>query len=445
MHTRIIDRIPLLRGRLDAHMQEVVNGASVAFVLKVVGAALAFAANVLIARLLGAEGAGVYYIALTVTTIGAAFGRMGLDTTLLRFTAANAELGDWAAVKGAYYRGLVLCMAASTAATLVVFLTAQPFADAVLSKPELGGPIRWMSLGIVPMAVVTLHAESLKGLKRIRDSQLVNGVIVWAIMLAFLVVLARVWGLYGVVCAYIVSACGAAVAGFLLWHAATPRLKGLEGRFESGMLLKSGVPLLWSELMTLGINWSSVLILGVWCSKTDVGVFGAALRMALLVNFILVSVNSIAAPKFAALYAKGDMEALGSTAKNSTKFVTVLAAPMLAVLVFFPAHVMRLFGPQFTAGAAVLGVLAFGQFVDVLTGPVRYLLIISGNEKILRNIVAAVTVVNLALTLTLIPYFGILGAAVATAVSIALQNLLSCYLVHRTVKINTIPWLDFAR
>ena len=89
-------------------MQEVVNGASVAFVIKVIGAGLSFGFNVLLARMLGADGAGIYFLALTVTTIATVFGRMGLDNALLRFTAANAAVGDWGAVKGIYRKGMML-------------------------------------------------------------------------------------------------------------------------------------------------------------------------------------------------------------------------------------------------------------------------------------------------------------------------------------------------
>ena len=67
----------------DPHMREIARGTLLAFVLKVVGSGLAFAFNVAVARLLGVEGMGLYYLALAVTTIGSVVGRIGLDNTLL--------------------------------------------------------------------------------------------------------------------------------------------------------------------------------------------------------------------------------------------------------------------------------------------------------------------------------------------------------------------------
>ena len=50
----------LIGHRLESHMIEIVRGASVAFGMRILTAGLGFGLNVLLARLLGAEGAGVY-------------------------------------------------------------------------------------------------------------------------------------------------------------------------------------------------------------------------------------------------------------------------------------------------------------------------------------------------------------------------------------------------
>lgn len=86
--------------RVDHHMQEVLRGTGIAFVLKGVGAGLSFLLNVMIARYLGAEGAGIYFMAFTLSTIAVAIGRMGLDNTILRFIATALANGDLAALKG---------------------------------------------------------------------------------------------------------------------------------------------------------------------------------------------------------------------------------------------------------------------------------------------------------------------------------------------------------
>ena len=436
-----LHEFPFLRKRLDRHMLEVVNGASVAFVLKVLGAGLAFGFNILLARMFGAEGAGIYFLALTITAIATVIGRIGLDNTLVRFVAANASTGDWASVKGVYRKGITLALAASAASAAVMFASAPWLSETVFGKPGLAQPLRLMSLAVVPMAMLILHAQALVGLKRIRDSLLVQAVGVQAMCLVGLCVLGEKWGVNGAVGIYILAAALTALIGHAVWRAAAPQLRYTAGRFETRKLLRSSIPLFWVESLNLVMMWAAIFMLGMWKDTADVGIFAIASRTAALISFVLIAVNSIAAPKFAALYRQGDMDALGSTARNSAKLMTLMAGPALLLFIVAPEWVLAIFGPQFVEGATVLAILAAGRFVAVVIGSVNiYLLIMSGREHLLRNTVAIAGAANILLNIWLIPPFGLIGAAVATAASLSLQSLIACYLVYSRINIKTIPW-----
>jgi O-antigen/teichoic acid export membrane protein len=79
-----------------------------------------------------------------------------------------------------------------------------------------------------------------------------------------------------------------------------------------------------------------------------------------------------------------------------------------------------------------------GQAVNVITGSVGYLLTMSGNERDLRfvTILSGITVVILTCTLT--PLYGAIGATVATAFSLAMQNLMAVYFVKKRLGFNTL-------
>lgn len=119
--------------------------------------------------------------------------------------------------------------------------------------------------------------------------------------------------------------------------------------------------------------------------------------------------------------------------------MVVLALPVLLTFVLVPGFVMGLFGPEFEVGASVLVILALGQFVNVSTGSVGFVLIMTGRERMARNNAAVAAGVNIVLQVLLIPRFGAVGAAIATAVSVALLNLTAAYLVHRSLGIWTLP------
>ena len=130
--------------RLDHHTQEMIGGASVAFILKMAAAALSFGFHLLLARMLGADGAGIYLLALTVANVSVIFSRFGLGRTLLRFIAAQQAVGQWTAVKGIYQLGLRLATMASIVVTAIVWLSARWIADAVFSEPDLYLCVGWL-------------------------------------------------------------------------------------------------------------------------------------------------------------------------------------------------------------------------------------------------------------------------------------------------------------
>lgn len=437
----MLKKISRIAKRLDADMLEVVKKAAIALLMRVLGAALAFGFNIQIARALGAEGSGMYFLALTVMTIATVFGRLGMDNTLLRFVAANASVGEWGAVKGVYQKGMLLSLTASCLAALVMFLLAPWLAGTVFSEPALTEPMRWMSLAVIPTALGNLQAQVLKGLKRILASSFVEIVSVSALSVAFFYFLGPTWQVNDAVWAYGLAAGITALMGVWLWWSATPQTRKIQGYFDTQELLQTSLPLFWVASINLLMMWTATFLLGVWTTTADVGVFGVASRTANLTNFILVAVNSIAAPKFAALYKQGEMRALGSLARKSAKLMMLWAMPILILFVAAPSWVMGLFGPQFAEGGAVLSILTVGQFVNVATGSVGFLLMMTGHEKLARNNIAIAAVVNVVLNVILIPVAGVMGAAIATAFSLATLNLMAAYWVWDRLKIWTIPFV----
>lgn len=416
-------------------MREIAGGTAVAFLLRISGAILSFGFNVLLARLLGAEGAGVYYLAFTVISIATVVGRVGLDNALLRFTAMGVVQEDWGKISSLYRRGLSICVLASVGATIVVVSSSGWISKTVFSEPALASPLQLMALAILPFSLVVLHGELLKGLKKIRDATLVQGLGIPAVSSVLLLPLGGYFGLAGAVLAYVLATISVLMLGVWLWNRNTPSLKELRGTFDTRLLLATSLPLFWVASMNVVMSWTDTLMLGIWRDSELVGIYGVAARTALMSTLILVAVNSVVAPRFAALYARGEIEALSKLARAATRVMVLLALPLLVLFTVFAREVLSIFGDVFVSGALVLAILAAGQFVNVASGSVGYLLMMSGFEKVVRNNILLGASLNIALNLLLIPEYGALGAAVATAVSLAVKNLAAVYLVHKYLSI----------
>lgn len=425
--------------RLDSHLKELLQGTLVAFILRFLGTGLRFGYNALLAKTLGAEGAGIYYLALSITMVATIIGKMGLDRTLLKYIATNAVVENWEGLSGVYRNGLRLAAIASLGTTAVIWVLAPFLAQKLFSNPELTHPLQFMAFSIVPGALLTLQAEMLKGLKRIRDAVFVQSISSPLIGIPLLIVLNPICGVYGAIGAYAISTVVALILGIILWRRATPHLKKIKGSLDTSVLIKTSIPLFWVALMSYIMSSSSTILLGIWTDNETVGIYSIAARTAMLTSFILVAIDSIAAPKFAAIYKKNDFKSLNNLVRNTAFLATTLSIPPLLLFVLAPEWILKIFGADFQKGAITLIILSIGQFVAISTGSVLYLLIMSGYEKSVRNTYFVFALLNVGIGIVLISKYGLIGAAMTTAIGLGSINIFFAYLAHKKLAIWAIP------
>ena len=425
----------------DLQMQEVLKNSAIAFILKIMGTALNFGYNAILARMLGADGVGIYFLSLTVVTIASVIARLGLDHALLRFIAASKAAENWDEVNGVYRVGIKTSLVVSCIITTIVYFSSESIAHVVFGKEELIVPLKYMSISIVPFSLLTLYSEILKGVKRIGNAMLVQSLAIPLFSIPIYLLITKKFNVIGATIAFTVSTILVLIMAHILWLRAIPRDKRLKSSFDYKKLFNTSLPLFGIAILNLLIGWTDTIVLGIWLDSTSVGIYGIAFRIATITSFVLVSVNSIVAPKFAALYANGEMEALAKLARQSARLMITFAAPLLFIFIIFPKWLLAFFGAEFKEGALALTILSIGQFINVATGSVGYLLIMSGNQRIVQNVTFISATINVLLVTTLVPVLGITGAAIGTAISIAFINIILSCIVYLKLSILIVPFL----
>lgn len=426
--------------KLDSHARETLSKGAVAFMLKIMGAGLGFLFQVAIARYLGASGSGVYFLSLTIITIAAIVARLGMDNSVTRFVAAHASENDWAKVKGVVRHALRIALILAIIASTALFFSVNWLAAVVFDMVELAKPLKLMSLLIVPISLLWIYACALQGLKKMRDAVLMQSVLIPLLAIIALYYLVPLLGISGAVLAYGFGVIVTLLFGFAVFQRTKLAWKKIAPGFSSKTLIAASLPLLVAVLLQQLIQAMPLLLLGAWGNSSDVGLFGAAQRTAGLVSLVLITANTTLSPKFAELYQQRDMGALERMAKNGQKTVLAMALPVLLVLLVLPEWVMGLYGPEFSAGWLLLVIISFGQLVNVATGSVESLLIMSGNEKAFLKAGLFSTFITIVLCAWLIPLYGKEGAAVAFSVSLAAVNLLRVGYVWQTLSINVLSF-----
>lgn len=413
--------------KFDSHMQEVMKGALSAFLIRIFGMLLGFSISVLISRMLGAEGAGIYFLALSMATIAATVGRVGFDNTVVRFIASHASANEWGDVCFVYRIAIKVVSVASLLVALVLFASAGWLASNFFGKPFMELPLRIVAVAVLPLGLAMIQADSLRGLKSIAASQWIQNVFIPLSTLVVLYPLVQLWGANGAVAAYTTAVVFTSIVAWSLWHKAirskARSINHAQATISMHTIFQSSWSLFGVALMGLAMQQVGTIFLGTWGTVEDVGIFNVANRMANLLLFPLIAMISILTPKFAAMYRQEDMEGLIRITRSSSKIITAVVIPIAIVVAMGAEWIFALFGSSFKDGALVLDILLIGVVINAATGAVAELLMMAGHENEVRAGVSYSAFISLVLCLLFIPKYGQVGAAIAVASGMGAQNL----------------------
>lgn len=424
---------------MDKHILEIISGASITFTLKILAAAFAFALNVILARLLGPEGAGTFFLALSIVLIVSAISRVGMENVLIKLIAINVIEDKLGKVLGIYQKVMLYSLTIAIILSGALYLLTPWISQVYFTKPKLEQPLTIMAVAVIPLTLFTLHAYALQGLKKIAASTLVLSLITPFLTCVTTILFIPRYGIDAVAWGYLFATIVTLLFGRWFWQKTTYSFKIYTARFNTSELLSCSIPLFGIVMMNMIMNWSPLLFLGRWERLENVGIYSVANRTTILISFILIAVNSMAAPKFAALYQQGELETLKVVAKDSTKIILLFAVPISLIFILFPEWIMSFYGEQFKQGAPVLIILAAGQLVYVSTGLAGYLLIMSGYERLIFINLVGSALLLILLNLWLIPNYGIFGSAIATTLASSVQNMIALTVVWKKMGIMLLP------
>lgn len=429
-------------GRLRSAAAWVVSG-------RVVGIAATLAANVWVARLLGPAHFGVFLLATTVVACGALLSAAGFTEAILRFTAESLALNQTERAR-AYLRHSIKI---TGVATILALLLVGAIVAAICWRPgSVADPLAIISLvllGLAALAWQNLAAEALRGWHNMRAASLFSGgqgggPLANLLFLAFLS--AALWAghsLTAVTALLLFVASIGAVLPFSWWclwltarsggdfHSTSQRTNSGLAPAERRELLSVALTLLATQLLAFGSQQFDIWIGAALLGETDLGLYGAAKRSLLLVAMPVQMASLTVLSTIPHLAAGGRREELQRVVRNATSWAAIPAICALVLIVAFPRLLIgSVFGDSYDAAWPTVLALAAGYLVLVLCGNAIHTLALTGNHRaaLAGNIVATAVLVVAgpigAITL------GAPGLALASAGSLAAQNIL-CWLMAR--------------
>jgi O-antigen/teichoic acid export membrane protein len=444
MFKKIMETINARLPRRDSLGATLIKGVLGTAGIRLVHAALGLVTAIVLAKMLKPSGYGTYSFVMVLVAFLAIPSELGVPGLAVREIAVTNARKDWSHMRGFIIRAhrtiIVTCLCLVGAAVVALLV----WGDRLDATKRA---CIWLGLLVIPlMSLGALRGAMLRGLRKVVLGQLPEQIIRPLVLLTLVLLLPllgkKLDSPVGVMAVQIISVTTAFLCGLILFFRnRPPELAGAEPQFGTASLLKSSIPFGLSAAMQLINGRTDILALGMFREDAEVGIYRVAVQIAAVIIFSSQAVNAIQAPHIAHLYANGDMQKLQRIITRSSQAVTLYAVPILLAIVFFGESVIRaLFGAEYITAHVPLVILGVGQLVNVSMGSVASLLNMTGHERDTARIILIAAMLNVVLTFTLTPVWGMTGAAVATASGLIVWNLIMWRAVYVRTGIESSPF-----
>ncbi|MDQ1275600.1 MAG: hypothetical protein QG610_1175 [Euryarchaeota archaeon] len=185
-------------------------------------------------------------------------------------------------------------------------------------------------------------------------------------------------------------------------------------------LIRYSFPLLITATLLNLMSWIDTIMLGYFKPAEVVGVYNAVYPIVGFLSLVIASMGYVYVPVASKLWGLEKTQPVGSIYTVMTKWCFLLTFPIFALIFVYPELLItKLYGAEYVGGATSLRILAMGFIANSYFGFNYHTLLASGDSDFLMKCSVASVGINAAINFMLIPEYGMIGAAIGTAVSYA--------------------------
>lgn len=440
----VVERIHSVKSKIDAYIAE--NGWSIrqlfvalyyrtvssdftrkvaeTFTTRIVLICIGFLTSVIVARILGPEGRGLYGVAGAIGAIGVQLGNLGLHASNTYYVAKDRKL-------------LPALIGNTIIVSFVLGSMGAGLAWAVFSiwdnLTSLDGLLLILALVWVPIGLAYMLLQNLLiGIQAIRAYNIVE-------LVSQILGLVIIWGLimFGTVTVESVFSAGLiALTISLIWalwklrpyvsHFPTPSFALFKDNIHYG--LKAYL----SALFAFLVLRADILIVNYLLGAEQTGCYSISVSMANMIHLFPVVVGSIFFPKLCAI---DDWFDKFRFAKTISIVMCAIMIPGIVVAILSADIAVTFFlGHAYADSATPFKWLMPGILILSIEGIARRLLISDGYRIEVVCAWFITFIVNVCLNFVLIPKMGIKGAALASSISFALLAGMTIVLIQKLVE-----------
>ncbi|MGF0539689.1 lipopolysaccharide biosynthesis protein [Agrobacterium sp. ES01] len=418
--------------------------AMIAFAIRVLSAAIAFASQIVQARIMGEFEYGIFVFVWVLVVLFGNLSCLGFHTTVIRFLPQYHARNEQESIRGLTITARIFAMVSASLLASIGLLALHFFGDTIEAYYIIP-----LFLGLIALPMIAL-GDVLDGTARANSWPVAalspTFIIRPLLILCFMLAAIGLGAEHTATTAMQAALAATYVTTVSQFIAINLRLRRRfdhgPRKIDFGAWFRVALPIFFIEGFSFLLTNSDVVVVGLYLEPDQVAIYFAAAKTMALVQFVFFAVKAGTGPRFSAMMADNDRQALAAFAGTAARWSFW---PSLAVGLFVLAIgkvLLGLFGPAFGVGYALMAILFLGSLSKALVGPGEVLLTMAGKQKLCVALYAGALGANIALSVTLIPLYGITGAAIATAVATLIEAILLHVAIRRSLGIVLFAFAD---
>jgi O-antigen/teichoic acid export membrane protein len=437
--SRVRQRVEALLAGEHFHTQKV---AGTAFAIRIASAGIVFVSQILLARWMGSYQFGSYVYVWTWLLMAGDIVHLGMPLTAQRFIPEYTETKSFDLLRGYLSGSRWLSLAAGAAFAVLGGLVVYALDDRF--DNELFLPFYFACLAL-PAYILTFMADGTA-----RSYNWINLALMPAYIVRPVLLVAGVAALHfsgapmnaTTVLGVLAAAAWLSVALQMLQLDRRLRKIVPRGpkRYEVRRWLTTALPmiLVWG-LYTL-LTSTDILVLKHYRPAYEVAHYFAAAKLLALISMIYFAVAASAAHRFTTYHVAGDRDGLAAFAASTVRWIFWLSLGLNLVILAGGAPLLMLFGPDYVAAQPVMAILSVGLLARASVGPAERLLTMLGHQRVCAVAYVAAFAFNFGVCILLVPHYGLIGAAVATAGGFVVESIALFIIARRSLGLHMFIW-----
>mgnify|MGYP003835464187 FL=1 len=172
-------------------------------------------------------------------------------------------------------------------------------------------------------------------------------------------------------------------------------------------------------------NYTDVLVLMYFVSSGLIGIYTAAWNIGQFLILFSGTLRSTLFPEISSISAQDDPQAVSRIIEQSLTYGGLFLIPGLFGGVILGERILRIYGPDFPQGATVLTILIVANLFMGYQNQLLNTLNAINRPDLAFRVNAVFVVANVVFNVVLVYFYGWIGAAVATTVSVAVSLVLA--------------------